>query len=88
MNVKTTQIHQRVNITLPAQTIQYLNELAVKGQRSQLINQAVIFYIQEMGRANLRKHLKHGVLHHRKRDLSLAKDWFALEQESWNKNTT
>ncbi|MCK6462631.1 MAG: ribbon-helix-helix domain-containing protein [Candidatus Pacebacteria bacterium] len=77
---------ERINITLPNQTIKTIDRLAPKGRRSSLINEAVNFYVKKIGQTALRKKLQEGAMKRSRRDLDLAKDWFALENEVWQKS--
>lgn len=79
-------MHQRVNITLPEETLQLIDRVTEKGDRSRFIDQAVKHYVKEIGRTNLRKKLKEGAVNRAQRDLSLAGDWFVLEEEAWQGN--
>ncbi len=85
MKHQTIIRHKRVNVTLPEHTLELLNSVAKKGQRSGFVNRAVHFYIQEIGQSTLREQLRKGAIVHASRDLSLAKDWFPLEEELWQK---
>ena len=53
---------KRINIMLPDTTIQVLNRVAPKGDRSRFISQAVLHYVQTQSAANLRERLKQGAL--------------------------
>jgi len=57
-----------------------------KGNRSRFIDEAVRYYIQEKSHAYVKKQLKKGALARANRDLLLAKEWFVLENEAWQKN--
>jgi len=83
INSKETTIYKRVNITLPNKTIKLLDSVANKGERSSFVDRAVHFYIEEVGRSNLNKQLQEGALERSSRDLSLAEDWFLIEEQSW-----
>lgn len=72
---------RRLNITLPERTVALMDRVAGKGQRSRLIDQAVHRYVEEEGRANLRKLLREGARVRAERDLQLAGEWFALDEE-------
>jgi CopG family transcriptional regulator/antitoxin EndoAI len=74
-------MNKRLNITLPERTVALMDRVAGKGQRSRLIDQAVHRYVEEAGRANLRKQLREGARVRAERDLQLAGEWFALEEE-------
>ena len=81
MNKTQTKTRQRINVTLPPETLRLLDRVVKKGQRSQLIDEAVRFYVHEVGRKNIREQLKAGALGHAERDARLAEEWFNLEQE-------
>lgn len=74
-------MHRRLNITLPEQTIQLIDRLTLKGDRSRFINEAVQYYIAHKSKANLKQQLKEGAIKRAERDLGLVKDWFQLEEE-------
>ena len=76
----------RINVTLPKETVYLLNRVSEKGGRSQLINNAVRFYVNKIGKINIKKNLREGALKRKERDLSLAEDWFHLEREAWQNN--
>ena len=76
---------KRVNVTLPSDTLRLLDEVAQKGDRSSFVDRAVRFYVTEMGKANLKKQLHLGALAARPRDLSIAEEWFPLEEDVWRK---
>lgn len=54
-----------------------------RGDRSHLIDEAIRFYIREVGRSNLRKQLREGAIDRAARDLRLSQDWFHIENEAW-----
>ena len=78
-------MHRRINVTLPEETVRLMDRVSRRGDRSKLINEAVRRYVDEIGRANLRKRLKEGYLRTGERDLRLAEDWFLLDEEAWQK---
>ncbi|MEK7083911.1 MAG: hypothetical protein AAB932_01630 [Patescibacteria group bacterium] len=71
----------RVNITLPASTLKLVNQVAPRGDRSRLINEALQYYIESLGRKNMREMLKEGAQKRSARDAGLAAEWFHLEEE-------
>lgn len=86
MNTITkTDNFKRVDITLPRETVKLLESISKKGDRSRLVDQAIRFYAKEMSRANLRKLVKEGAIENAARDLSIAQEWFPLENETWSK---
>lgn len=76
---------KRVNVMFPEETLTLVDKVASKGERSAFISRAVNFYVRYLERNALRKGLKEGALVRAKRDLALARSWFALEQELWEK---
>ncbi len=73
-------------MTLPQDTLRLLDRVAQKGDRSGFVDQAVRFYVKEIGRVNLKKQLRLGAIAHAARDLSIAEEWFPLEEEVWQKS--
>jgi CopG family transcriptional regulator/antitoxin EndoAI len=76
-------VNRRINVSLPEETLELLDRVAPKGDRSRFIDEAVRYYIDEKGRAALTKRLKEGAIRRAARDLSLAEEWFPLEEELW-----
>lgn len=83
MNGGQTTVRQRINITLPEETVRLIDRVTENGNRSRLIDEAVKRYVDEIGRANLKKHLKEGAIRRAERDLGLAEEWFSLEEGAW-----
>jgi CopG family transcriptional regulator/antitoxin EndoAI len=79
-------MRRRLNITLPEETIKLIDQVAEKGDRSRLINEAVQYYIEQKTLADLREQLKEGAICRAERDLKLAEESFDLEEEAWQKN--
>ncbi len=79
MTQSQTKQYERVNVTLPPQTLRLIDRVAKKGNRSRLIDEAVRFYVQEKGRVNLRNELRLGAIARKERDQSLAEEWFRLD---------
>jgi CopG family transcriptional regulator / antitoxin EndoAI len=80
-------MHRRINITLPEETVQLIDRISDKGDRSRLINQAVKRYVASAGRRELRKRLKEGAQRRAERDLRIAEELFFLEGEAWGTRT-
>jgi CopG family transcriptional regulator/antitoxin EndoAI len=78
-----TIMRKRINITLPEETLELIDHVTEHGDRSRFIDEAVRHYVQETGRANLRKRLKEGAIHWAERDLHLAEEWFSVNEEAW-----
>ena len=79
---------KRINVSLREQTVRLLDRVAGKRQRSNLIDRAVVRYIEEEGRANLRKRLAEGARATADEDLRIAAEWFPLEEEAAERSTT
>jgi CopG family transcriptional regulator / antitoxin EndoAI len=77
---------QRLNITLPQETIRLIDRSTKKGDRSRFIDNAVRFFVKEHRRADLRAILKEGAVKRAKRDLGVTEDWFLLEDDPWQRH--
>jgi CopG family transcriptional regulator / antitoxin EndoAI len=78
-----TTLRKRINITLPEETLALIDRVTEHGDRSRFIEEAVRHYIQETGRANLRKRLKEGAIRRAERDLGLTEEWFSVDEDVW-----
>jgi len=78
-------MQRRLNISLSEETVRLIDRMAKKGARSRLIAEAVTQYAGRLARTGLRKRLKEGALQRGERDVRLAEEWFALEEEAWPK---
>ncbi len=76
---------QRVNVMLQDETINRLNKVAKKGDRSHLIDVAVNRYLDDVGRDNLRTRLKEGALRRADHDRQIVEEWVSLDEEAWQK---
>ena len=65
---------QRINITLPEETLGLIDRVAEKGNRSQFIDRAVKHYVDAVGRKNLKKLLKEGSIKRAERDLKSSQN--------------
>jgi CopG family transcriptional regulator/antitoxin EndoAI len=79
---------KRINVVLPVETIQVLDRVAPKGNRSRLISAAVLHYVACNAKSNLAKRLKEGALANSQRDLDIAQEWFPLDEEAWQRTTS
>lgn len=78
-------MQQRINITLPQETVSLIDRVTQKGNRSDFIDQAIKFYVKAVGQTRLKQLLKEGAIKHAERDLEMAEEWFSLEEEAWQK---
>lgn len=76
----TQETKSRINVSLPASTLDLLDRSVGKGNRSRLIDEAVRFYIEGQGRRNLRKLLREQSTRRAGRDRQIAEEWFNLER--------
>ena len=79
---KEILMSKRINIVLPDRTVAVLDRVTTKGSRSRFIDRAVRQLIQTEGKANLRARLKEEAITNADRDLTMAADWFPLEEEA------
>jgi len=73
---------RRINIVLPERTLAVLDRVAARGLRSRFIDRAVMRLVEAEGRQNLRARLKAEALANAERDLTIAAEWFPLEEEA------
>jgi CopG family transcriptional regulator / antitoxin EndoAI len=73
---------RRINIVLPETTVKVLDRVAGKGNRSRLIDEAVLHYVRSHSRRHLRQRLKQEALTNAERDLLMVAEWFPLEEEA------
>lgn len=78
-------MHQRVNITLPEETLRLIDRAVKKRNRSRFIDRAVRHYVQAMGRKQLRQQLEEETTKWAEHDLRLAAEWFLLDEEAWQR---
>ena len=76
-------MHQRINITLPEDTIRLLDRTVTAGSRSRFIDQAIKHYVQTQSKKRLRTLLKEGAIARAERDLAVAGEWFPVDDETW-----
>ena len=79
---------KRINIMLPQRTLAVLDRVAPRGNRSRFVSQAVLHYVQSQGKRSLRQQLKAGYQAIAEENLSIALEWFPLEEEAWQKSQT
>lgn len=75
----SNQIQQRVNIVLPRETLNILDAVSKKGERSRFIDIAVRDFVDRKGKAQVRKLLAEGALARNARDLDIARAWGNLK---------
>lgn len=79
--MRTTN-RQQINIVSPEETIQLIDRVSKKRFRGRLVSEAVNYYVEKENKTNLRRRLKEGATRRAERDLNLAKEWFAFEEDA------
>ena len=79
----TTRAYERLNISLPRETVGLLDRVATKGNRSRFIDEAVRQFAKDRTRTQLRKLLEEDGRVNRDRDLHLVEEWAAVDREAW-----
>jgi CopG family transcriptional regulator/antitoxin EndoAI len=83
MKTADARTYRRLNITLPQETVQLIDRVTAKANRSRFINDAVRHYVGSVGRKQLRERIRQGAVRHAERDLSMVEEWFAADAEAW-----
>jgi CopG family transcriptional regulator/antitoxin EndoAI len=81
-------MNKRINIMLPEGTLAVLDRVALRGNRSRFVSEAVLHYVETKGQRSLRARLKAGYLAHADENLEIAAEWFPLEEEAWQESHT
>ena len=71
---------------LPDKTLAVMDRVAARGNRSRLVSDAVLHYVETKGYQSLREQLKAGYLANADENLRIATEWFPLEEEAWQKS--
>jgi metal-responsive CopG/Arc/MetJ family transcriptional regulator len=79
---------KRINVMLPETTIRALDRLAKPGERSRLIDKAVLHYAATRSAEGLREQLKQAALRDRDLDTETSEEWIAVDHESWQQLDT
>lgn len=76
------QIQQRINVILPQETLDILDAVSKKGERSRVIDIAVRDYVSRVGKLRVRKLLALGARARNTRDLDIARAWGKLKDSN------
>src|SRR5450631_2322347 len=76
---------KRINVILPEATVRTIDRLSRPGQRSRFIDRAVQHYVTTASPEALQERLRQAALRDHDLDLEIASDWFAVDQEQWQK---
>ena len=80
--------YKRINISIPVETLQLLDEIAPPKKRSQFIAEAIAQYASEIKRLQFREQLKAGYMENAESDRQIAEEWFPIEQEVCEKHVS
>jgi CopG family transcriptional regulator/antitoxin EndoAI len=69
----------KINITLPEQTVNLIEQMSDKGNISRFVEDAVKYYIEHAGKTRLYEQLKQGAVKRAERDLKLSQEWNSLD---------
>ena len=78
-------MQQRINISLPEETVRLIDRLTSKGNRSRLIEAAVGHYVRSLGKTRLRRKLTQGYRKLSQSSLEIAAEWFPADEDAWQK---
>ena len=78
-------MQQRINVSLPEDTVKLIDRVTRKGNRSRLIDAAVRHYVSSVGKAKLQDRLAEGYRRLSKSSLEIAAEWFPADEEAWRK---
>jgi CopG family transcriptional regulator/antitoxin EndoAI len=76
---------KRINVILPEATVRTIDRMSRPGLRSRFIERAVQHYITTASPEALQERLKQAALRDHDLDVEIASDWFAVDQEQWQK---
>ncbi len=75
-----------VSITLSEETLELLKRAGKEKDLSRVMERALRYYLRTHGQANLRALVKEGAERNAARDLQIARDWFAIDEEAWKRD--
>ena len=84
--MKTSPKSKRINVVLPLTTLKLIDKVTKKGNRSRLIDEAVLLHIHHTMDNDLKEALKEGYIQNAERDRIIANEWSSLEEtenETW-----
>ncbi|MEX2146536.1 MAG: hypothetical protein WED01_05920 [Candidatus Rokuibacteriota bacterium] len=72
--------YRRLNITLPEKTVDLVDQVASRGDRSRVIAEAIRQYVTKARRTELKRRLKEGAVQRAARDKLLVAEWSDLDR--------
>jgi CopG family transcriptional regulator / antitoxin EndoAI len=74
----------RINVTLPKELIESVNQIAGPRSRSRLIAESLREHIRQMKKVELEKQLEEGYRAAAKESIALAREFEAVDLEGWD----
>jgi len=75
-------MYRKINISLPEQTLHLIEQITDKRNRSRFIDEAVKYYMEQVGNIRLREELKEGAVKRAERDLKLSQELNDMEDDA------
>jgi CopG family transcriptional regulator/antitoxin EndoAI len=72
--------YRRLNITLPEKTVELVDQVAPRGDRSRVIAEAIRHYVTKARRTELKRRLKEGAVQRAERDKLPVAEWSDLDR--------
>jgi len=74
----------RLNVTLPRDLVESMNQIAGPRNRSRMISESVREYIQQKTKTELEKRLEEGYRASAVENIALTKEFEAIDLEGWD----
>jgi metal-responsive CopG/Arc/MetJ family transcriptional regulator len=74
----------RINVTLPRELIESVNQIAFPRSRSRLISESLRAYIRQIKKDELEKQLEEGYRVAAKESIALAEEFETVDLEGWD----
>ena len=74
----------RLNVTLPRDLVESLNQIAGPRNRSRMISESVREYIRQRKKTELEKRLEEGYRASAAENIAMTKEFEAIDLEGWN----
>ena len=74
----------RINVTLPRELIETVNQIAGPRSRSRIISESLREYVRQIKQTELEKQLEEGYRATAKENIALAAEFEAVDLEGWD----
>ena len=74
----------RINVTLPRELLEAVNNIAGSRSRSRLISESIQEYVRKIKKDELEKQLEEGYQAAAKESIALAEEFKAVDLEGWD----